>query len=88
MDVAEIKTDLRLTPDQGKNWGAVQTALHDMAQRRADRMLKVRKQRERLRCGKRHQFEQDEKRKPLVWKLTPSASAPLSNVAGIAPLGA
>ena len=43
--IARFKAVLRLTPDQGKNWGAVQTALHDMAQRRADRMLKLREQR-------------------------------------------
>jgi hypothetical protein len=43
--IARFKADLRLTPDQSKNWDAVQTALHDMAQRRADRMLKLREQR-------------------------------------------
>jgi hypothetical protein len=43
--IARFKADLRLTPDQSKNWGAVQTALHDMAQRRADRMLKLREKR-------------------------------------------
>jgi hypothetical protein len=36
--IARFKADLRLTPDQSKNWGAVQTALHDMEQRRADRL--------------------------------------------------
>ena len=42
---ARFKADLRLTPDQEKNWGAVQTALHDTAQRRADRALKLRERR-------------------------------------------
>ena len=43
--IARFKAELRLTPDQEKNWSAVQTAFHDMAKRRADRMLKSRKQR-------------------------------------------
>jgi hypothetical protein len=42
---ARFKADLRLTPEQEKNWGAVQTALHDTAQRRADRALKLRERR-------------------------------------------
>lgn len=42
--IARFKADLRLTPDQENNWSAVQTAFHDIAQRRADRMLKLRKQ--------------------------------------------
>jgi uncharacterized protein YdaU (DUF1376 family) len=40
--IARFKADLRLTPDQEKNWGPVQAALHDMAKRRADRILKLR----------------------------------------------
>ncbi len=40
--IAQFKADLRLTPDQDKNWDVVQTALHDTAKRRADRMLKLR----------------------------------------------
>jgi len=40
--IARFKADLRMTPDQEKNWGPVQTALHDMAKRRADRILKQR----------------------------------------------
>lgn len=43
--IAQLKADLRLTPDQDKNWGSLQTALHDMAQRRADRMQQMREQR-------------------------------------------
>ena len=43
--IAQLKADLRLTPDQDKNWDAFRSALHDMAQRRADRMTKVREQR-------------------------------------------
>jgi len=40
--IARFKADLRFTPDQEKHWGPVQTALHDMAKRRADRILKLR----------------------------------------------
>ena len=43
--IAQFKADLRLTADQDKNWGGLQTALHDMALRRADRMAKMRDQR-------------------------------------------
>ena len=43
--IAQLKADLRLNPDQDKNWGSFQTALHDMGQRRADRMNKMREQR-------------------------------------------
>jgi hypothetical protein len=39
--IARFKADLRLTPDQEKNWGPIQTVLHDMAKRRADRTLKL-----------------------------------------------
>ena len=43
--IAQLKADLRLTPDQDKNWGSFQSALHDMALRRGDRMTKLRDQR-------------------------------------------
>ena len=43
--IAQLKADLRLNPDQDKNWGSLQNALHAMAQRRADRMTKLREQR-------------------------------------------
>lgn len=43
--IAQLKAELRLTPDQDKNWGTFQNALHDMAQRRADRMTRTREQR-------------------------------------------
>ena len=42
--IAQLKAELRLTPDQDKNWGTFQSALHDMAQRRADRMTRMRDQ--------------------------------------------
>ncbi|WBJ98801.1 Spy/CpxP family protein refolding chaperone [Methylocystis parvus] len=43
--IARFKAELRLTAEQDKNWDSTQKALHDMAQRRADRMLKLREQR-------------------------------------------
>jgi zinc resistance-associated protein len=43
--IARFKAELRLTAEQDKNWDPAQKALHDMAQRRADRMLKLREQR-------------------------------------------
>ncbi len=36
---ARIKADLRLTPDQEKNWPGFESALHDMAMTRADRIV-------------------------------------------------
>jgi len=38
---ARFKADLRLTLDQEKNLGPIQAVLHDMAKRRADRILKL-----------------------------------------------
>jgi hypothetical protein len=35
--IAKLKADLRLNDDQGKNWGSVQTALHDIGVNRANR---------------------------------------------------
>ena len=35
--IAKLKADLRLNEDQGKNWGSVQTALHDIGVNRANR---------------------------------------------------
>jgi hypothetical protein len=36
--IAGLKAGLKLTPDQEKNWPAVETALRDLAKQRADRM--------------------------------------------------
>jgi ABC-type transporter Mla subunit MlaD len=36
---ARIKADLRLTPDQEKNWPGFESALHDIATTRADRIV-------------------------------------------------
>jgi hypothetical protein len=35
--IAKVKADLRLNDDQSKNWGSVQTALHDIGVNRANR---------------------------------------------------
>jgi hypothetical protein len=36
--LAALKAGLKLTPDQEKNWPAVETAIRDLAKQRADRM--------------------------------------------------
>src|SRR6476620_2569315 len=36
--VAGLKAGLKLTPEQEKNWPAVETAMRDLAKQRADRM--------------------------------------------------
>jgi hypothetical protein len=36
---ARIKADLRLTPDQEKNWPGFETALHEIGKNRADRFV-------------------------------------------------
>jgi hypothetical protein len=38
--IAKLKADLRLNDDQSKNWGSVQTALHDIGVNRANRLLR------------------------------------------------
>jgi len=43
---AQIKADLRLTPEQEKNWPGIATALHDIGKNRADRMVSFRAERE------------------------------------------
>ena len=36
--IAGLKAGLKLTPEQEKNWPAVETAIRDLAKQRADRM--------------------------------------------------
>jgi hypothetical protein len=43
--IAALKEGLKLTPDQEKNWPALETALRDMAKERIDRMNERRQQR-------------------------------------------
>jgi hypothetical protein len=40
--IATLKADLRLTPDEEKNWSGFQAALHDIAVQRADEMTNPR----------------------------------------------
>jgi hypothetical protein len=42
--IARFKAALRLTPDQEKNWNPVETAMHELAQNRIERMGKMRDQ--------------------------------------------
>ncbi|WP_296516516.1 Spy/CpxP family protein refolding chaperone [Rhodopseudomonas sp.] len=42
---ARIKVDLRLTPEQEKNWPGFESAMHDMSKRRADRVMAMREER-------------------------------------------
>jgi hypothetical protein len=42
---ARLKADLRLTADQEKNWSGFETALHELAQKRADREVALRAER-------------------------------------------
>ena len=37
--IARLKAALRLTSEQEKNWSGVETALHDIAKKRADRLI-------------------------------------------------
>jgi hypothetical protein len=39
---ARMKADLRLTPEQEKSWSGFETALHEVAQKRADREIALR----------------------------------------------
>ncbi len=39
---ARLKADLRLTPEQVKNWPGFESALHDIAKSRADRLVAFR----------------------------------------------
>ncbi len=42
--IAALKADLHLTPDQDKNWGGFQSALHDIAVKRAEEWINLRRQ--------------------------------------------
>jgi hypothetical protein len=43
---ARFKADLQLTPEQEKNWPGLESALHAIAQSRADRLIALRAERE------------------------------------------
>jgi hypothetical protein len=40
--IAQIRAKLRLAPEQEKNWSDLETALHDIAKKRADQMVVMR----------------------------------------------
>jgi hypothetical protein len=42
--IAALKAELQLTPDQDKNWDGFQSVLHDIAVKRADERINLRKQ--------------------------------------------
>jgi hypothetical protein len=42
---ARMKVDLRLTPEQDKNWSGFETAMRDMGKKRADRQIALREER-------------------------------------------
>jgi hypothetical protein len=42
---AEMKADLRLTPDQEKNWSGFASAMQDMGKKQADRQIAMRDER-------------------------------------------
>lgn len=44
--IAALKAGLKLTPEQEKNWPALEAALRDSAKARADRMAKMREERQ------------------------------------------
>jgi hypothetical protein len=46
--VAHIKADLRLTPEQAKNWAAVESAVKDIGKRNADLQIALRTERAQL----------------------------------------
>ena len=49
--IAALKAGLKLTPDQEKNWPAVETAIRDIAKQRTDRLRAEREQRAERRNG-------------------------------------
>jgi hypothetical protein len=48
---ARVKADLRLTPEQEKNWPGFESALHDIDKTRADRVVAFQAEREQRKDG-------------------------------------
>ena len=48
---ARIKADLRLTPEQEKNWGGFESAMRDIAKTNADRVVNMRAELEKQQKG-------------------------------------
>jgi zinc resistance-associated protein len=49
--ITELKTELKLTPAQEKNWPVFETAVRESAKQRADHFLQVRKMRDQTGVG-------------------------------------
>lgn len=61
--IAALKEGLKLTPDQEKNWPALETALRDISKERVDRMNERREQRAQRREERKAEGP-DKKREP------------------------
>jgi len=48
---ARIKADLRLTPEQEKNWSGFESAMHDLGKKRADRAIAARAEEAQQKSG-------------------------------------
>ena len=48
---AHIKADLRLTPEQEKNWSGFESAMHDLGKKRADRAIAARAEEAQQKSG-------------------------------------
>jgi hypothetical protein len=82
--IAGLKAGLKLTPEQEKNWPAVETAIRDLAKQRADRM-KERADRMAARREARHNGGADnaQPRPDLLARLRQGADAMSARAAGL-----
>ena len=48
---ARIKADLRLTPEQEKNWSGFESAMHDLGKKQADRVIAARAEEAQQKSG-------------------------------------
>ncbi len=84
--IAAVKAGLKLTPDQEKNWPAVETAVRDFAKQRIDRAAARDKERE----ARRAEREQNKDAKPAerapvdqIARLRERADLMAANAAGL-----
>jgi hypothetical protein len=79
---ARMKVELRLTPEQEKNWSGFETAMRDMGKKRADRRIALREERAQ-RKGRVDAIEQMRKQADAQieraddWKKLADAAQPL-----------
>lgn len=80
--IARFKAELRLTPEQSKNWDSLQNALHDIAVARADRWVamrdKMREEREKARAEANRPRDQSAQTDPNA----PAGSSPSRDQTG------